>query len=181
MTDERLVFVDLETTGLNPRSDLILEVGMVITDLDFNELATYSVPVRYGPVVVQLRKSWSDAKVVEMHERSGLWQRCIDGWDSRDLQQVRDDITTLVRAYCPNPKETRLAGNSVHFDKGFLDFHVPTLAELVSYRIVDVSTLSFFANKWHGIPLMEKQYKHEAVADIRESIAEMKYIIEKEK
>lgn len=169
--DQPLVWVDLEMTGLDADRDVIVEIAVIVTD---GGLGT----VHEGPeLVVGAPDDVLDAMeevVVEMHTTSGLLEavRASDLSIEDAEQAVLDWLLPLV----PEPHQAPLAGNSVHADRAFLRRYMPRLHDHLHYRNVDVSTIKELAKRWYpggleGAP--GKGGGHRALADIRESIAEL--------
>lgn len=169
---ERIVWVDCEMTGVDPFNDLLLEVAVVVTDSDL-------APVDPGFEVV-IATSEADLErmspfVKKMHIKSGLFERLPSGVPLEQAQQ--QVVEYLTRVLGPGPKPP-LAGNSVGTDKTFLLRYMPEVMKLLHYRIIDVSSLKELAKRWYprvyyASPI--KQGGHRALADILESIDEMRY------
>jgi oligoribonuclease len=167
----RLIWIDMEMTGLKPDTDRILEVALVITDHDL-------VPVAEAPVWVVHREdatlaamdSWNQST----HGRSGL----IDKAKASALDESAVEAAALdfLRQHVP-PKVSPMCGNSICQDRRFLARWMPALEDYFHYRNLDVSTLKELARRWKpdvlkGVP---KEGKHEALADVYESIAELRH------
>lgn len=168
-----LVWIDLEMTGLDVDRDRIVEIAAIVTD---GELQT----VVEGPeLVVHAPDDALDSMVEvvrDMHERSGLTAaiRRSDVTVAAAEAQVLD----FVRAHVPQARSAPLAGNTISADRMFLRRYMPTLEAYVHYRNVDVSTVKELVRRWYpdayaGRPV--KEGDHRALADIRESIEELRY------
>jgi oligoribonuclease len=168
-----LVWIDLEMTGLDPERDVILEIAVIVTD---GALET----VEEGPdlVVAQPESSLEGMAsfVAEMHAKSGLDQAVRAS--TLTLGEAEVAALAFVRRFVPVPRSAPLAGNSIATDRTFLRRHMPALEAHMHYRNVDVSTVKELARRWYpdakkAAP--EKGGGHRALADIRESIEELRY------
>jgi len=171
--DRPLVWIDLEMTGLDPDTDVIVEIATIVTDGMLEH-------VEHGPdLVVAAPDAALDgmADVVRrMHTASGLLEevRATD----RTVAAAEQATLEFVRTLVPDPSSAPLAGNSVHADRAFLRRHMPTLEAHLHYRNVDVSTLKELARRWQPGLLdqaPDKQERHRALDDIVESIAELRF------
>ena len=176
MTDARagrLVWVDLEMTGLDPVTDEIVEIAAIVTDAELNELDSGVSYVVRPPDLAILERM--DPVVVAMHTESGLLTDIPTGIA---LAEAGDAVLAYVRGHVPEPNRAPLAGSSVYVDRGFLARHLPELDGYLHYRLVDVSTLKELARRWYPRAYFNAPTKtggHRALADIRESIAELRY------
>jgi oligoribonuclease len=168
-----LVWIDLEMTGLDPEVDAILEIAVIITDGSLDEIIE-------GPeLVINAADSLLEnmAPVVqEMHALSGLTEAVRQSQST--VAQGEQQALEFVKAHVPEPGHAPLAGNSVHADRAFLRKHMPDLEAWFHYRNVDVSTIKELARRWNPDVLEkapEKGGGHRALADIRESINELRY------
>ncbi|MCX6101580.1 MAG: oligoribonuclease [Candidatus Bipolaricaulota bacterium] len=167
---DNLVWIDLETTGLDPESRVILEIACLVTDKDLNELGdgVDLVVHQEGHAIGQL-----DPWCVKQHAASGL----LDASRASTTSLTEAETLTLayVRRYCLSGKAP-LSGNSVCFDRGVLIRDMPKLEAYFHYRNVDVSSIKELARRWRPT-VVEKQTKasrHRALDDLRESIAELR-------
>jgi oligoribonuclease len=166
-----LVWIDMEMSGLVPERDRILEVALVVTDSELQVLAEAPVLVVHQPEeVLDAMDSWNKAT----HGKSGL----VDRVRASTLSEA-DVERRLVEFLTPIvPKGTApLCGNTVHQDRRFMARYLPAFDEYLHYRIVDVSTLKELAKRWRPEVLegVVKEGKHEALADIHESIEELRH------
>jgi oligoribonuclease len=166
-----LVWVDMEMSGLNPDTDRVLEIAVVVTDAQLEVLAEGPVVVVHqGDRVLAAMDSWNTAT----HARSGLTGRVrASGIDEGAAQrQVIDFLQTLVPA-----GKSPMCGNSICQDRRFMARWLPQLEAYFHYRNVDVSTLKELARRWKPDVYrnFEKKSRHEALADIYESIEEMRH------
>ncbi|MFD2796680.1 oligoribonuclease [Promicromonospora vindobonensis] len=170
--NERIVWIDCEMTGLDLRADALVEVAAIVTDSDLNVLGT-GVDVLVKPPAEALAQM--NDFVRAMHTTSGLLDE-LDG--GLTLQEAQEQILAYVREWVPEPRKAPLAGNSVGTDKTFLDLHMPELVEHLHYRIVDVSSIKELARRWYPRVYFASPKKgggHRALADILESIDELRY------
>ena len=170
--NDRIIWVDCEMTGLDKQRDALVEIAVLVTDADLNILGD-GVDVVIKPPAEALQGM--DPFVVNMHTVSGLLEE-LDG--GMTLAEAEAQCLAYVKEHCPEPGKAPLAGNSVGTDRVFLDRDVPELANWLSYRTIDVSSLKELAKRWfprvyYNIPA--KHGGHRALADIRESIQELKY------
>jgi len=170
-TESRLVWLDLEMTGLDPDNDSILEIATVVTDADLVELAAGpAVAIHHPESVLQAMDAWN----TEHHTASGLWKRVLEsGVSMREAEQSTLDF--LARWTLPG--SSPLCGNSICQDRRFLYRLMPELERWFHYRNLDVSTLKELAARWAPEMLVgfSKANRHEALADVRDSIAELRH------
>ena len=167
----RLIWIDLEMTGLKPDTDRIIEVALVITDHALETVAQAPVfVVHQDDVALDAMDSWNKAT----HRRSGL----IDKVKAATMTEsdVESAALEFLREHIP-AKASPMCGNTICQDRRFLARFMPALEDWFHYRNLDVSTLKELARRWKpelmkGIP---KEGKHEALADILESIDELRY------
>jgi len=167
---ERLVWLDMEMTGLDPSTCQIVEIAAVITEVnDLAALEHHHAVIHQPDEVIAA----SDPFVQQMHTRSGLWDRMRASTTS--LAQAEQGVLDLVSRWC-EPRQGMLAGNSIWQDRRFLLAYMPRLEGYLHYRQVDVSTLKILAGAWFGPSAVpKKSEKHTALDDIRESIAELEH------
>lgn len=168
--NDRLVWIDLEMTGLDPEKDLILEIATVMTDCRLE-------PVAEGPNITinqpeELLLSM-DEWAITHHEKSGLLDDVKRS--SYDCQRAEQETLEFLSIYCKKG-ESPLCGNSVWQDRQFLKRHMPTLEEFFHYRNIDVSSIKELVRRWYpSLPPYEKRTSHRALRDIKESINELRY------
>lgn len=167
---ERLIWVDMEMTGLDPLTCAIIEVAAVMTELnDLGELDHYHAVIHQPDAVI----ASAESVVQQMHARSGLWDRVRASTTS--VEQAESGVLDLVSQWC-EPRQAILAGNSVWVDRRFLTAYMPRLEAYLFYRQVDVSSLKVLAGAWFGSDVIPKKAeRHTALEDIRESIAELEH------
>ncbi len=166
-----LVWLDMEMTGLDPGKDRIIEMAVVITDASLNELAVAPVlVVQQSHALLDGMDNWNR----NTHGKSGL----IDRVKASTLteSQAEEQMLAFVAQFVP-ARASPMCGNSICQDRRFLARYMPRLEAWFHYRNLDVSTLKELARRWKPelYKALAKQGKHEALADIRESIEELKY------
>jgi len=168
-SDKDLVWLDLEMTGLEPERDTILEIATVVTDGELNELAEGPSLAIHQPDDVLARM---DPWCVEQHGRSGLTERARKSAVTMADAQAR--TLEFVAHWCP-PGKALLCGNTIGQDRRFLLRYMPLLYNHFHYRSIDVSTIKELVRRWYPGEsyVYAKAKHHEALADIRESIAEL--------
>jgi oligoribonuclease len=166
-----LIWIDMEMSGLDPDLNKVLEVAIVVTDAHLNVVAEAPVLVVHQPDdVLNTMDSWN----TNTHGRSGLTDRVRASTLTEG--EVESMMVDFLVAYVP-ASTSPMCGNSVHQDRRFLARHMPKLESYFLYRNLDVSTLKELARRWRPELLsgLVKVGKHEALADIHESIAELRY------
>ncbi|HEX7812062.1 MAG TPA: oligoribonuclease [Burkholderiales bacterium] len=170
-----LLWIDMEMSGLNPEGDRVLEVAIVITDSQLNTVAEAPVRVVHQPdEVLDRMDSWNKS----MHKKTGLVDKVKAS--KQNEADVEAEMIAFLAQYIP-ANTSPMCGNSICQDRRFLAKHMPKLEAFFHYRNLDVSTLKELAKRWKpGIMAgLTKQGKHEALADIYDSIEELKYYREK--
>lgn len=181
----KLLWADLEMTGLDPLNDRILEVAIIVTDFDFNEIETYESVVHQERALVEERMKQSPwyennygerkkvGTVYDMAKASGLIDKIADG---KLEQTVVKEITDLIER---NFKGAAiLAGNSIHQDRRFIRQWWPSVDDMLHYRMLDVTSFKIFMHGKYGNEF-KKNNEHKALEDIRGSIQELRYYIDK--
>jgi oligoribonuclease len=169
--DMRLVWLDMEMTGLDPEKERIIEVAVVVTEPDLTVVAEGPVLVIHqSDTLLQAMDKWNQST----HGKSGL----IDRVKASILTEAEAEMQLIefLKKHVPTGKSP-LCGNSVSQDRRFMYKYMPKLEQFFHYRTVDVSTLKELARRWQPALLkgFEKKSRHEALADIYESIDEMRY------
>jgi oligoribonuclease len=169
----RLLWVDLEMTGLDPQKDLILEVAAEITDFEFKTLASYEAIIKqpHDKVVTQMAKNtwWQSYP----ENRDDFLNKLESG---KDTQEVEQDLVKLLNNYFGREPAV-LAGNSIHNDRKFIASAWPELDLKLHYRMLDVSAFKILMQGKYGVNF-EKLQVHRAFDDIQASIAELQYYLE---
>jgi oligoribonuclease len=170
--NDRMVWIDCEMTGLSLAHDALIEVAALVTDSELNILGE-GVDIVIRPPAEAL-ESMPDI-VRQMHTASGLLEELPGGVGMAEAEKL---VLDYVREHVAEPRKAPLCGNSVSTDRGFLARDMPTLEQHLHYRIVDVSSIKELARRWYPRAYYnspEKKGNHRALADIRESIAELRY------
>ncbi|MGK0673360.1 MAG: oligoribonuclease [Halothiobacillaceae bacterium] len=166
----RLVWLDLEMTGLDPDRDAIIEIATLVTDAQLNILAEGPVIAVHQPEVVL---AGMDAWNQRQHKRSGLIVRVRAS--AQDMRAAERATLDFLKQWVA-PRSSPMCGNSICQDRRFLARHMPELEAFFHYRNLDVSTLKELAQRWYpGVPKFAKADVHLALADIRASIDELRY------
>ena len=172
----KLLWVDLEMTGLDPQKDKILEVAAIATDWDFNEIAVYEAVKKVSPYIIKNRmigEFWN--KYYEV--RDSLIQQNKRGKDDRTIET---ELLNFIVQYFDTSKPVLLAGNSIHQDRKFIDNEWAELSSKLHYRMLDVSAWKVVFEGKFG-KKFTKPEEHRALGDIRGSIQELKYYLGKVK
>lgn len=177
MTDENqnvIVLTDVETTGLKAHKESLLEIACIVVDTDFNVLSDepFRAVVRYTPDEAEALYGGSDEFVQDMHTKTGLWEAILEG---TPLAQIETDLLAFIKRYAPEKRQAFFGGNSFRLDFNFIEEHLPAVAEHMHYRMVDISTLALLC-KWDFDLSVEKDWGHAALADITESLEELRIL-----
>jgi oligoribonuclease len=169
---DRIVWIDCEMTGLDLVADALIELAVLVTDSELNVLGE-GIDVVIRPPQDALDQM--NDVVRQMHTTSGLLQVLDEGTTLGDAQRM---ALEYVRGFVPDVRRAPLAGNSVATDRGFLARDMPELESHLHYRIIDVSSIKELARRWYPRAYYaspEKNGGHRALADIRDSIDELRY------
>jgi len=173
---ERILWVDLEMTGLDPVEDRILEIGAIVTDWDFKEIARFEAVKKVGPSLMKKRmvgEFWDEFSDV----RDALIAQNMDGKNGRT---VENELLAFIDEYIGGEGKVLLAGNSIHQDRRFIANEWRRLDARLHYRMLDVSAWKVvFEGKFHK--KFSKPEAHRAIDDIRGSIEELEYYLKKVK
>ena len=173
---KRILWVDLEMTGLDPIEDRILEVGAIVTDWDFNEIASFEAVKKVGPNLMKKRMVgpfWDEFSGV----RDALMTQNAEGKSGRT---VENELLAFVDEYIGAEGKVLLAGNSIHQDRRFIANEWHRLDERLHYRMLDVSAWKVVFEGKFG-KKFAKPEAHRAIDDIRGSIEELQYYLKKVK
>ena len=170
--NDRLVWIDCEMTGLDIRADALIEVAALVTDFELNVLGE-------GLDVIIKPSQESLDQMVEfvrsMHEKSGLLDELASG---TTLAEAEEQVLAYIKEHCPDGSRPPLAGNTVATDRAFLARDMQALESFLHYRIVDVSSIKELSRRWYPRAYFSaptKRGNHRALADIQESIEELRY------
>ena len=170
--NERLVWIDCEMTGLDLGADALIEVAALVTDFDLNVLGE-GIDLIIKPPAEALDQM--NDFVRDMHATSGLLRELDFGIS---LDEAEERVLAYVREHCPDGSRPPLAGNTVATDRAFLARDMPNLETFLHYRIVDVSSIKELSRRWFPRAYFQappKRGNHRALADIQESIEELRY------
>ncbi len=170
--NDRIVWIDCEMTGLSLERDALIEVAALVTDFELNQLGD-GVDLVITPPAEALEQM--DDFVRGMHTTSGLLEDLEKGVT---LEDAEAQVLAYVREWVPEPRKAPLGGNTVGTDRNFLARDMPDLESHLHYRIIDVSSIKELARRWYPRAYFNAPAKsggHRALADIRESIAELRY------
>jgi oligoribonuclease len=166
-----LIWIDLEMTGLDPEKERIIEIATVVTDSDLHVLAEGPVFALHQPdSLLQSMDSWN----TKQHNHSGLVARVKASHITE--KEAEEATIAFLKQYVP-PGKSPMCGNTIYQDRRFLCRYMSSLEKYFHYRLLDVSTVKELASRWapriyNGL---QKESKHLALDDIRESIEELKY------
>jgi len=170
-----IAFADVETGGLNAYRNDLLEIAVVVTDEDLNILdqGGFHAIVKYDADAVFRMQQEADNYVLEMHLKTGLWDK-LSGPDATPLHQIDLSLREYLSLF-GTPNTMPVAGNSVRLDMNFMDVHLPLSAAFLNYQMRDVTSIAGAVGKWLNLPRIEKKSDHTAMVDVRESIRELIY------
>jgi oligoribonuclease len=168
-----LVWMDLEMTGLDPGTDVIVEIATLVTDDELEIVAE-------GPDLVVAAPAEAlaamDQVVVDMHTRSGLLDAITSS--TLTLEDAGRQTLKFIKQHVPEPRSVPLCGNSIGTDRRFLATYLPDIENHLHYRSIDVSTIKELSRRWYPEAVAKAPSKaggHRAMDDIRESVAELRY------
>lgn len=170
-SENNLIWIDLEMTGLQPERDFIIEIATIVTDSELNLLAEGPMlAIRQPPAVMNAMDEWN----TRQHGKSGLTQRVLDSRVS--TRQAETATLEFLREWVP-PGKSPMCGNSICQDRRFMAHYMPELEAYFHYRNLDVSTLKELARRWKpaSVQGLQKQGAHLALDDIRDSVEELRY------
>jgi oligoribonuclease len=168
---DKLIWVDLEMTGLDPERDVVIEIAAIVTDSELNTLAEGPVIAIHQPEqVLAAMDEWNTTH----HTRSGLVDRVRAS--TIDEAAAEDKVLAFLRQWV-TPGSSPMCGNSICQDRRFMARYMPRLERYFHYRNLDVSTLKILMQMWRPElePGVVKAGSHQALDDIRESVEELRY------
>ena len=170
MMMDKIFWLDLEMTGLDPEKDVIIETAVVVTDGDLKELESYQNVVKQSKNHLEGMDKWNQ----KCHRHSGLYDLIPKG---KDLFLVEEDLLSLAEKYFGEKDDSViLAGNCIFQDRNFIRKYMPRLEKKLFYRMLDVTAWKLIFEKQGFI--FEKSNKHRALEDTRESIRELKFYLD---
>lgn len=161
-----LLWIDLEMTGLDVEKERIIEVGAIITDLQFNEVSSYHAVVQQPPELLEQMDEWNQ----KHHKESGLLDQIPQGLPE---PVAEEQLMEWIEQHYPANEKLVLAGNSIWQDRRFIEKYWPRLAKKLHYRMLDVTAWKVLFVHRLGVE-HQKTNAHRATDDIRESIGELK-------
>ena len=169
-SDHNLVWVDMEMTGLIPEVHRVIEIATIVTDSNLNVLAEGPViAIHQAPEALEAMDEWN----TRTHTNSGLVARVASSVITE--QMATEETLVFLREWVSEGKSP-MCGNSICQDRRFMARHMPELEKFFHYRNLDVSTLKILMQRWRpDLPEAPKQGAHQALADIRESIEELRH------
>jgi oligoribonuclease len=170
--NDKLVWIDCEMTGLSLQTDALVEVAALVTDFELNVIGD-GIDLVIKPPQAALEQM--NELVTGMHTSSGLLDELDNGMTVREAEEA---VLAYVREFVPEPGKAPLAGNSIGTDRAFLARDMAELEDYLHYRVVDVSSIKELARQWYPRAYFASPSKagsHRALADIQESIEELRY------
>ena len=171
MGEGRLIWIDLEMTGLDTVNDSILEIATVVTDAELNILAEGpELAITHPLSTLQAMDDWNRRQ----HGKSGLWQRVLE--EGVDMAEAERRTLSFLSQWVP-ANASPMCGNSICQDRRFLHRQMPALERHFHYRNLDVSTLKELARRWapQVLNAVSKEAAHTALSDVRDSISELRH------
>lgn len=169
---EKLVWIDLEMTGLDPERHVIVEIACIVTD---GNLKPLDEGVSYVVAATAAQLAEMDEVVIDMHTKSELLPEIPNGISTEDAEQL---VLTYIKQHVTEPRKAPLAGSSIYVDRMFLNKYMPTLDNYLHYRLVDVSSIKELSRRWFPRAYFAsptKEGNHRALADIADSIRELDF------
>ncbi|SRR6266550_2362372 len=175
ITPSKILWLDLETTGLNPAKDRILEAAAIVTDWDFNELGRFEGGVGHDLAAIQLLLDGSEFYNQYPENKQALLKLV---QESPPEEMVQAKFVEFINKFFAADQPALLAGNSIHFDRGCIKQWWPEVDKRLHYRMLDVSAWKVVMIAKYGIEY-EKVETHRALDDIRESIEELQFYLQR--
>ncbi len=168
---QRILWIDMEMTGLDPEKDTILELAAIVTDSDLQILEEMpEIVVQHSANEFDIMDRWCQ----KQHSKSGLWKKALDSVIS--TEEAEKTLIKFAKQFFNKKDKAIIAGNSIWQDRRFIINHMPRLEEYLHYRMIDVSSLKLLCRNWypklHG---PKKKENHRAMDDIKESIEELNF------
>ena len=176
---KNVLWIDLEMTGLDPIEDRILEVGAIVTDWNFKEIATYEAAIQVGPKLVERRMFEGPAKdfwASIPETRDALIKQ--NNETARSGRTIENELLEFVDKHFENGIPVILAGNSIHMDRRFIEREWTRLNERLHYRMLDVTSWKIVFENVYKTKFAKRE-AHRALDDIRGSIEELNYYLKK--
>ncbi|MBL0690738.1 MAG: oligoribonuclease [SAR324 cluster bacterium] len=165
-----MVWIDMEMTGLEPQTDTILEVAIIITDIDLNPIDKgENIVIHHSEDTLKKMDEWN----LTTHTHTGLYRYVLES--NISIQSAEKSLLKYVKKHITE-KTAPVCGNTVWQDRMFLANYMPKFNNYMHYRNIDVSTLKELSFKWYpNLPKFQKIERHSALQDIKESLSELKY------
>jgi len=167
---DKLLWIDMEMTGLDVTKEVIIEVAAIVTGLDLAEGEIYETVVQQPQSYLDTMDEWN----TKHHGESGLTARVPTG---RPQAQVEDELIAILDRNFKEKEKPVIAGNSIMQDRLFIDRHLPRFASRLHYRMVDVTSWKIVLEARYGLKY-KKEKAHRALDDIRESIGELRHYLQ---
>ena len=171
LRETRLIWIDLEMTGLDTQSDSILEIATVVTDAQLNVIAEGpELAIAHSLAALEAMDEWNR----NQHGKSGLWRRVLE--EGVSMAEAEARTLAFLSEWVPE-RASPMCGNSICQDRRFLHRQMPALERHYHYRNLDVSTIKELARRWapQVIAGFHKQSAHTALSDVRDSIDELRH------
>jgi oligoribonuclease len=170
---DALVWIDCEMTGLDATTDVLVEIAVIVTDAELNVLDPgLDIVIATDPAKLE----GMDDVVREMHTASGLLTAIAEA--TTTLEQAEEQVLDYIKRWVPDRRKAPLCGNSIATDRTFITRYMPTLDDHLHYRMIDVSSVKELARRWYPKAYYNAPAKgggHRALADILESVTELRY------
>jgi oligoribonuclease len=170
---DALVWIDCEMTGLDATTDVLVEIAVIVTDAELNVLDPgLDIVIATDPAKLE----GMDDVVREMHTASGLLTAIAEA--TTTLEQAEQQVLDYIKRWVPDRRKAPLCGNSIATDRTFITRYMPTLDDHLHYRMIDVSSVKELARRWYPKAYYNAPAKgggHRALADILESVTELRY------
>ena len=165
---KKILWIDLEMTGLNTIKDKCIEIAAIITDLDFNELSSYHSIIYQPQSLLESMDEWNK----NHHQESGLYSEI--STKGKKTETVQKELITWVQKTFKKREQIHIAGNSIYHDRIFLKKEFPEFEALIHYRMIDVTSWKLILRNVFKHDFKKKN-AHRALDDIKESISELKH------
>lgn len=174
--EAEIAWIDLETNGVDTRTgEKLLQLAIILTDKDFNEIDTLEAKFYFTAEEASALRDHAIEYVKDMHDKTGLWLQVTDKNQTTSYEEFDAKLLAWMQQYQPKSRTLRFGGNSVTLDREFMREFLPTSYEYLSYQNVDMTSVEIFLMGTDNRSRYEKKLTHEALDDIRESLAQAHY------